>query len=285
MSGDKVRLDVLLVKRGLSDSRESAKARILAGDVRVGGAAARRPSVMLEPSADVTLVAPSPYVSRGGYKLAHALDAFSVDVRGSVVVDVGASTGGFTDVLLQRGCARVYAVDVGYGQLAWKLRQDSRVVVLDRTNVRYLESLPELAQGAVVDTSFISLTLVLPAVVRLLDVDGWIVALVKPQFEAGRSAVGKGGVVRDPAVHREVLTRLLTFAATLDLAVADCTPSPILGPAGNREFLAYFRRGDLGLPVDRAVGRCLVEAAPPSGATAFDEVDLTERRDVEPPYD
>jgi 23S rRNA (cytidine1920-2'-O)/16S rRNA (cytidine1409-2'-O)-methyltransferase len=261
VTGGKFRLDVLLVKRGLSESRESAQARILAGDVRVSGVVARRPSALYELQADITVEKVAPYVSRGGYKLAHALDAFNLDVRGAVVVDIGASTGGFTDVLLQRGSARVYAVDVGYGQLAWKLRQDPRVVVVDRTNVRYLESLPEPVQGAVVDTSFISLTLVLPAVVRLLSPNGWIVALVKPQFEAGRSRVGKGGVVRDPAVHREVLNRVLRFAMTIGLSIGACTPSPILGPSGNREFLALFRRGGEGVPIDRAVAVCLETSA------------------------
>jgi 23S rRNA (cytidine1920-2'-O)/16S rRNA (cytidine1409-2'-O)-methyltransferase len=216
---------------------------------------------MLVRSADVEVIAPSPYVSRGGYKLAHAFDRFGIDARDLVTLDVGASTGGFTDVLLQRGVRRVYAVDVGYGQLAWKLRQDSRVVVLDRTNVRYLDSLPELVEGAVVDTSFISLTLVLPAVTRLLRPNGWIVALIKPQFEAGRERVGKGGVVRDPSVHRDVLTRVLTFAKTLDLAVLDGTASPVLGPAGNREFLAYLRRDGNGLSVDEAVERCLADSS------------------------
>jgi 23S rRNA (cytidine1920-2'-O)/16S rRNA (cytidine1409-2'-O)-methyltransferase len=257
VTGGKLRLDVLLVKRGLSESRESAQVRILAGDVRVGGVVARRPSAQFDSVADVTVEKAAPYVSRGGYKLAHALDAFAVEVRDKVVVDVGASTGGFTDVLLQRGSSRVYAIDVGYGQLAWKIRQDPRVVVLDRTNVRYLESLPEPVQGAVVDASFISLTLVLPAVLRLLDHDGWIIALIKPQFEAGRSHVGKGGVVRDSAVHREVLNRILGYATTIGLSIGGCTPSPILGPSGNREFLALLRRGGGSLPIEQAVEACL----------------------------
>jgi 23S rRNA (cytidine1920-2'-O)/16S rRNA (cytidine1409-2'-O)-methyltransferase len=257
VSTEKCRLDLLLVERGLVTTRERARALILAGEVRVGGEVARRPSALVERLADMSVESPPPYVSRGGFKLAHALDTFGIDVRDATVVDVGASTGGFTDVLLQRHCRRVYAVDVGYGQLAWSLRQDPRVVVLERTNVRYLESLPELMSGAVVDTSFISLTLVLPAVVKLLGPVGWVVALVKPQFEAGRSLVGKGGVVRDPDVHREVLSRILGFARTINLGVMGCTPSPILGPAGNREFLAYFRRGDNGLDLEFAVDRCL----------------------------
>jgi 23S rRNA (cytidine1920-2'-O)/16S rRNA (cytidine1409-2'-O)-methyltransferase len=280
VTGARIRLDVLLVKRGLSESRESARARILAGDVRVGGVVARRPSALLEPNTEVELVAPSPYVSRGGYKLAHALDRFGIDVHDAVLLDVGASTGGFTDVLLQRGGRRVYAVDVGYGQLAWKLRQDPRVVVLDRTNVRYLEVLPELVNGAVVDTSFISLTLVLPAITRLLQPNGWIVALVKPQFEAGRARVGKGGVVRDPDVHREVLISVLNFARTLDLAVLDGTASPILGPAGNREFLVYLRREASGLSADEVVERSLADRP----ATSVD-VDSTEPKNADAAHD
>ncbi len=257
MSNEKLRLDVLLVERGLAASRERAQAFILAGDVRVGGAVVRKPGVLVEPLADISVESPPQYVSRGGFKLARALDSFGIDVRGEVILDVGASTGGFTDVLLQRGCARVYAVDVGYGQLAWKLRQDPRVVVLDRTNVRYLESLPEPIQGAVIDTSFISLTLVLPAVVRLLEPESWIVALVKPQFEAGRSRVGKGGVVRDVSVHRDVLTNVFTFATSIGLHLRGCVPSPILGPAGNREFLALFRRVGPSLEIDDAVNQCV----------------------------
>ncbi len=257
MPTDQCRLDLLLVERGLAATREKAQALILAGEVRVGGDVARRPSTFVERVADVSVETAPPYVSRGGFKLAHALDEFGLDVADATVVDVGASTGGFTDVLLQRGCKRVYAVDVGYGQLAWSLRQDPRVVVLERTNVRYLESLPEPMSGAVIDTSFISLTLVLPAVVRLLDPGGWIVALVKPQFEAGRGLVGKGGVVRDPNVHRMVLNNVFEFATSIGLAVSGCTASPILGPAGNREFLALFRRGGSNIDLAAAIDRCL----------------------------
>ncbi|MBI2940804.1 MAG: TlyA family RNA methyltransferase [Chloroflexi bacterium] len=251
------RLDTLLVERGLAETREKARALVLAGEVTVDGRVVTRPAALVATDADVAVKAPLPYVSRGGFKLAHALDQFGLDVDGQVVVDVGASTGGFTDVLLQRGAARVYAVDVGYGQLDWRLRQNPRVVVLERTNVRYLESLPELVYGAVIDVSFISLALVLPVALRLLRPDGWIIALIKPQFEAGREEVGKGGVVRDPRVHRAVVERVLGLARDLGLSIHGCVESPIRGPAGNREFLAYLRREGAGLPLDAAVASCL----------------------------
>ncbi|HEX5414023.1 MAG TPA: TlyA family RNA methyltransferase, partial [Chloroflexota bacterium] len=212
MASKKQRLDQVLVERKLAETRERAQAMILAGDVTVNGQTVTRAAVAVPADAAVAVMAPPPYVSRGGYKLAHALDAFGLDVHGETVVDVGASTGGFTDVLLQRGATKVYAVDVGTNQLAWKLRQDNRVVSLERTNIRYLESLPEVMDGAVIDTSFISLLLVLPVVARLVKADGWVVALVKPQFEAGREEVGKGGVVREERVHREVLRRVLDWS-------------------------------------------------------------------------
>jgi 23S rRNA (cytidine1920-2'-O)/16S rRNA (cytidine1409-2'-O)-methyltransferase len=188
---------------------------------------------------------PLPYVSRGGQKLATALDAFAIPVTGMVAVDVGASTGGFTDCLLQYGAGQVFAIDVGYGQLAWKLRSDPRVVALERTNIRHLTQLPDgtLADLTVIDASFISLALVLPPALRLLKQDGEIVALVKPQFEAGQEDVGKGGVVRDAKVHRRVLQETFDLAARLGLAVAGLIVSPLLGPAGNVEFLVWLRRG------------------------------------------
>lgn len=251
-TGKKTRLDLLMVERGLSESRERARAMILAGDVLVNGATVTRPAALVASGADVTVRKPPPYVSRGGYKLAHALDVFGLSVEGLVVADVGASTGGFTDVLLQRGARRVYAIDVGTNQLAWSLRQDPRVVVMEKTNVRDLEGLPESVDAAVVDVSFISLALVLPSIARLLTPDGWIVALVKPQFEAGRVQVGKGGVVRDVAVHRQVLERVLREGERLGFAVGGCTPSPILGPAGNREFLVWLRHGE-GIGVEQAI--------------------------------
>lgn len=264
----KERADVLLVERGLAETREKAQALIMAGEVMAGGQTITKPGQMLALDVRLEVKAGLPYVSRGGIKLAHALDAFAIHPFGQVVVDVGASTGGFTDVLLQRGARRVYAVDVGYGQLDPRLRQDPRVVVLDRTNIRHLEALPEQVDGAVIDVSFISLTIVLPAVLRLVRPDSWLVALIKPQFEAGREEVGKGGVVRDPRVHRAVLEHVLGVAARLGLTLIGCVPSPIRGPAGNREFLAGWRYtgpgGPGGVSIDHAVAACLAESPEPT---------------------
>ncbi|HVB97021.1 MAG TPA: TlyA family RNA methyltransferase [Chloroflexota bacterium] len=257
MNVRKIRIDSLLVERGLSESRERARGVILAGDVRVNGQVVTKPGTSVPADAELAVTQPPPYVSRGGFKLAHALDSFGLDVSGQVVLDVGASTGGFTDVLLQARASRVYAIDVGYGQLAWRLRQDPRVVVMDRTNIRHVTDLPERADGAVVDVAFISLTVVLTPIEHLLKPDGWIVALVKPQFEAGRSRVGKGGVVRDPEVHREVLEHVLIHASQVGLKIGGCTPSPILGPAGNREFLVLLRKSGSGASVSDAVRSCL----------------------------
>jgi 23S rRNA (cytidine1920-2'-O)/16S rRNA (cytidine1409-2'-O)-methyltransferase len=246
----RVRLDQLVVDRGLAESRTRAQALILAGSVRVGeGDAARadrKAGELVPEDAVVTLTEHDPYVSRGGHKLAAALDAFGIDPSGLVCIDVGASTGGFTDVLLQRGAARVYAVDVGRGQLAGSLRRDERVVSMERTNARALTAatLPEPVDLAVVDVSFISLGLVLGPVAATLrgGTDAAIVALVKPQFEAGRGRTDRG-VVRDPAIHREVLERVVDTAATLGLGARAVIASPILGPEGNREFLVEFHRG------------------------------------------
>jgi len=239
----KVRLDVLLVERHLVESRSRAQALIMAGKVRVNDQVIDKPGAQVPWDAEVTLSAGLPYVSRGGLKLAAALEAFAVDPRGWVAADVGASTGGFTDVLLQRGAAKVYAIDVGYGQLAWTLRQDPRVVVLERTNVRYLETLPEPVDLVTIDVSFISLELVLPVVVRWLKDGGQIVPLVKPQFEVGRGEVGRGGVVRQPEQHEAVLRRVIAWGRALGLGPQGVIPSPILGPAGNREFLLHLVRG------------------------------------------
>jgi 23S rRNA (cytidine1920-2'-O)/16S rRNA (cytidine1409-2'-O)-methyltransferase len=236
------RLDVALVERGLAVSREQARARILAGDVRVDGQVAARPGVLVADAAALEVRAAPAFVSRGGDKLAHALARFGIVVADRVALDAGASTGGFTDCLLQRGARRVYAVDVGYGQLDWRLRQDSRVVVMERTNLRQLDVLPEPIDLATVDLSFISLRLVLEAVRRLLGPVGEVVALVKPQFEAGRGQVGRGGVVRDPAVHRAVLEAVLGWAAAHGFAVRGLTASPLRGPAGNVEFLAHLAK-------------------------------------------
>lgn len=247
----KERLDSLLVGRGLVESREQAQRLILAGDVTVDGAVRDKPGQRIPLESVIEVRQGLPYVSRGGLKLAAALDAFDLAVAGLVAVDVGASTGGFTDCLLQRGAERVYAVDVGYGQLAWKLRSDPRVIALERTNVRYLEQLPdnELADLAVIDASFISLALVLPATLRLLKPVAQVVALIKPQFEAGKEQVGKGGVVRDPRIHRRVIEEVAGLAGELGLGVAGLTVSPAPGPAGNIEFLIWLQRPP-GPPLD-----------------------------------
>jgi 23S rRNA (cytidine1920-2'-O)/16S rRNA (cytidine1409-2'-O)-methyltransferase len=238
----RVRLDQALVAQGLVPSRQRAQAMVRAGLVRVAGEVADRPDQLVNPSVSIDVEGVKGYVSRGGEKLAAALDAFGVDPAGRVCLDVGASTGGFTDVLLQRGAARVITVDVGYGQLAWSLRQDPRVTVLERINIRHLDRLPVPADLAVIDVSFISLRLVLPRVRELLSPPGEVVALVKPQFEVGKGAVGKGGIVRDPAQHEQVLNELGRFAAELGYEVAGQIPSPLLGAKGNREFLMYLRR-------------------------------------------
>jgi len=235
------RLDQALVDRGLAASRERAQAMVRAGLVRLDGVPADRPDQLIDERQTVELVGEQPYVSRGGEKLAAALDQFGIDVRGRRCLDVGASTGGFTDVLLQRGAASVVAVDVGYGQLAWRLRQDPRVTVMERVNIRHLEQLPMAADLAVIDVSFISLRLVLPKVRTLLASPGDVVALVKPQFEVGRGAVGKGGIVRDPEQHGRVLSELGRFAPTIGYRVRGEMPSPILGTKGNREFLIWLQ--------------------------------------------
>lgn len=260
------RLDVLLVERGLAESREKAKALVLAGEVMVHGQVVSAPSRQVAAHAEVQVGKALPYVSRGGLKLQHALDTFEIDVRGLVCADIGASTGGFTDCLLQRGAARIYAVDVGTGQLAWSLRHDPRVVVLEGVNVRYLRELPEPVDLATIDVSFISLRLVLPAAVRLLKPSAQIVALVKPQFEAGPRSVGKGGVVRDTDVHRRVLRQVVQWASRLALHPCGVDSSPIRGQAGNVEFLLYLSRGaPCPLPIDdqSAIERAVSTAPTP----------------------
>ena len=238
----KQRLDIALAERGLVETRAKARALILAGDVLVNGQVETKAGAPVADSDVISLRATLPYASRGGLKLAHALDSFNVDPSGRVCLDAGASTGGFTDVLLQRGAQRVYAVDVGYGQLDWRLRSDTRVVVMERTNIRYLESLPEQPDLCVVDVSFISLRLVLPVLYLLTSAAADGVALVKPQFEAGRGQVGKGGVVRDPAIHRQVLLDVAAAATEIGWRTAGVVRSPITGPAGNVEFLLHLRK-------------------------------------------
>jgi len=231
---------VLLVERGLAESRKKAQTAIMAGNVLVNGEPNVRQASSVPQDAVVELVRPERFVSRGGEKLDHALDAFGIDVAGLVVADIGASTGGFTDCLLQRGAGRVYAIDVGYGQLAEKVRNDGRIVVMERTNVRELEALPEPVDLATIDVSFIGLEKVLPTPIRLLKPRGRIVALIKPQFQAKRSEVRKGGVVKDPLVHASVIGRVVAWAADHGLRLGGITVSPLLGPAGNREFFAYW---------------------------------------------
>lgn len=245
---DRIRLDTLLVERGLAASRERARALILAGSVRVDGRPAPKAGTAVARDCEVTLAAPDhPYVGRGGLKLAHALDAFAIDVTGAVALDIGASTGGFTDVLLQRGAAHVLALDVGHGQLDWTLRNDARVTVIERVNARFLASadLPEALRAfdiVTIDVSFISLAHILPVVPPLLRDGASVIALVKPQFEAGRAEVGKGGIVRDAAVRARVVDEVVAAADRLGLRRAGLTESPIEGMAGNREFLLHLRR-------------------------------------------
>jgi 23S rRNA (cytidine1920-2'-O)/16S rRNA (cytidine1409-2'-O)-methyltransferase len=246
-SAEKIRLDRLLVERGLAAARERARALILAGQVMVNGAPVTKVGALVPREAAVSLrSADQPYVSRGGVKLAAALDAFNLDVSGQVALDVGASTGGFTDCLLQHGAARVYSVDVGYGQLAWRLRQDPRVIVLERTNIRYLrrEAIPEEVDLAVVDVSFISLKLVMPQILLFLRPGGIVLALVKPQFEVGKGQVGKGGVVRDPELQLRTVEEIKSFSQGLGLVAEGVVPSPILGPKGNQEYLLYLHLQD-----------------------------------------
>ena len=235
------RLDQALVDRGLVASRERAQAMVRAGLVRVAGVTMEKPDQMVTAEQAIEVAGTRSYVSRGGEKLAAGLDAFAIDPRGRPCLDVGASTGGFTDVLLQRGAARVIAVDVGYGQLAWSLRQDRRVILLERVNIRHLDRLPMPADLAVIDVSFISLRLVLPRIRELLSPPGDVVALIKPQFEVGKGSVGKGGVVRDPEQHRAVVSALSAFAGEIGYTVAGEIASPIVGAKGNREFLLYLK--------------------------------------------
>ena len=242
------RLDLVLVERGLAPSREQARALVLGGRVQVAGLRVDKAGAAVHPAAAIEVEGGLPYVGRGGLKLAGALEQFGITVRGLVAADVGASTGGFTDCLLQRGASRVYAIDVGYGQLAWKLQSDPRVVRLDRVNVRTATPalLPEPCDLAVIDVSFISLRLVLSPAFSLLREGGQVVALVKPQFEVGRGRVGKGGIVRDPDLWREVLAGLVDHCATAGHAVAGWCESPIAGADGNREFFLHLGKGGAG---------------------------------------
>ena len=242
---NKTRLDVLLVEQGLQESRQKAQATIMAGIVYVNNQKVDKPGTAVPNDAHIEVRGKTlRYVSRGGLKLEKAMAAFPITLEGKICADIGASTGGFTDCMLQNGAARVYAVDVGYGQLDWKLRSDPRVVCLERTNARYLthEEIPEALDFASIDVSFISLKLIFPALYGLLREDGEIACLIKPQFEAGREKVGKKGVVRDPKVHLEVLENFLIHAKENNFTVLGITYSPIRGPEGNIEYLGYLKK-------------------------------------------
>jgi len=240
----KLRLDQLLVGRGLFPSREQARRAILAGKVSVATRIIDKPSELLDEQTAITLKPARKYVGRGALKLESALDHFQIDIRGKTALDIGASTGGFTDCMLQRGAEKVYAVDVGYGQLDWKLRNDPRVIALEKINARFLkrEQIQALVDVCVIDVSFISLTLILPNAVALLEPDGVIIALIKPQFELQRSDVGKGGIVRDPRLHQKAQDKIVAFVNDLGHVVAGIAPAAIKGADGNQEFFACIRR-------------------------------------------
>lgn len=242
----KERLDVLLVQRGLAPSREKAKAMIMEGNVFVAGQREDKAGSTFDEKAEIEVRGNTlRYVSRGGLKLEKAVKSFGIDLEGKICMDIGASTGGFTDCMLQNGAGKVYAVDVGYGQFAWKLRQDARVVCMEKTNIRYVtpEDIVDVLDFASVDVSFISLEKVLPAAKELLSPEGEMVCLIKPQFEAGREKVGKKGVVRDPEVHKEVIDRIVGFARGIGFHIKNLDYSPIKGPEGNMEYLVHIQKG------------------------------------------
>lgn len=245
-----MRIDILLVEKGLAESRSIAQRLVMARQVRVNGQVVHKSSQMIETSADIILDTGPRFVSRGGEKLAAALDSFPITVEEKVCADVGASTGGFTDCLLQNSASRVYAIDVGHGQLHWKLRNHPKVVVMERTNARTLKSLPEIIHLVTIDASFISLRLLLSVVVGWLEEGGDVIALVKPQFEAGKKAVGRGGVVKNPEIHRRVLEKVISYATELDLIPQDVIQSPLTGPKGNLEFLLWCRQGAIAVDTD-----------------------------------
>jgi len=237
----KRRIDSLLVEKGLAESRAKAQALIMAGEVKVEGKAAIKAGTLVAEEAAITILQPPPFVGRGGIKLAFTLEHFQLDVFSKVAADIGASTGGFTDCLLQHGASRVYALDVGYGQLDYRLRQDKRVVVMERVNARYPISLPEKVDLATIDLSFISVEKVIPSVAKLLKEEGYMVVLLKPQFEAKRKEVGKGGIVRQPLIHARVIGRFIAWAVKNGFRVGGLIASPILGAEGNREFFVLLR--------------------------------------------
>jgi 23S rRNA (cytidine1920-2'-O)/16S rRNA (cytidine1409-2'-O)-methyltransferase len=245
VSRKKHRLDLIIVEKGLIKSRQRARAMIMAGRVLVNDQPVDKPGFLISWEDRVEFKGDdNPYVSRGGLKLEAALQNLPLDVSGAVCIDVGASTGGFTDCLLQHGAARVYAVDVGYGQLAWEIRRNQRVIVIERTNVRYMpdDAIPEPVDLITIDVSFISLKIVVPAVIRFMKIEASILALIKPQFEVGKGQVGKGGVVKEPQKHQEVITELSDFFRTIRLLPQSVYASPLLGPKGNREFFILLNR-------------------------------------------
>ena len=255
---EKERLDVLLVQQGLANSRELAKAYIMAGNVYVDGQKEDKAGTKVAVTAKLEVKGNQmKYVSRGGYKLEKAMDVFGIRLTGKICLDIGASTGGFTDCMLQNGASKVYAIDVGYGQFAWKLRNDERVVCLEKTNVRYVthEQVPDEGDFASIDVSFISLTKVLPAVLGVLGEKGQLVCLIKPQFEAGREKVGKKGVVRDSSVHREVIEMIVEYVRTQSLGILGLDFSPIKGPEGNIEYLIYLDKSQSGMHEDEVQAR------------------------------
>ena len=255
---EKERLDVLLVQQGLANSRELAKAYIMAGNVYVDGQKEDKAGTKVAVTAKLEVKGNQmKYVSRGGYKLEKAMDVFGIRLDGKICLDIGASTGGFTDCMLQNGASKVYAIDVGYGQFAWKLRNDERVVCLEKTNVRYVthEQVPDEGDFASIDVSFISLTKVLPAVLGVLGEKGQLVCLIKPQFEAGREKVGKNGVVRDSSVHREVIEMIVEYVRTQSLGILGLDFSPIKGPEGNIEYLIYLDKSRSGMHEDEVQAR------------------------------
>lgn len=240
----KLRLDQLIYKKGITESREKARALIIEGKVIVNGQKIEKPGTMVDENAEITICGETlSYVSRGGLKLEHALKEFSIDVKNKVAMDVGASTGGFTDCLIQHGAKRVYAIDVGYGQLAWKLRVDPRVIPIERTNIRYMnrDKIPEDVDIVTVDVSFISLKLVIPKVLEFLKTEGEIIALIKPQFEVGRREVDKGGIVKDQEKRQKAVEEIKKFFESLNLKVRGVTESPIKGHKGNIEYLIYAK--------------------------------------------
>lgn len=256
----KIRLDMLLLERGLAESRAKAQALIMAGQVRVNDQVALKPATAIDPKSSLTVDSGPRFVSRGGEKLDAALEAFAIDVRGLVCADVGASTGGFTDCLLQRGAEKVYAIDVGKGILHWKLRTHPRVVVMEETNARHVESLPEVVSLITVDASFISLKILLPVAKNWLSETGQLLCLIKPQFEAGKKDVARGdGVIRDPEIHRQVLLDVLSFAKELGFGLRGLVRSPLLGPKGNTEFLVWLDLYAAGKTIEELVKQVMPE--------------------------